>query len=116
MTQGDPGHETRPVKIKDRQVETRKLKDAQLLLMNREAQLVTRTDLPMDRRLKGAATLMDLLESAIVQESDRQWLTDLNVKGELELTDLMEILTVFGDDKADEKPVVRRGRPRKTAV
>jgi site-specific recombinase len=116
MTQPDPGRDTRLVQIKDRQVVARRLKEAQLLLMNREAQLVTRADLPMERRLKGAATLMDILESAIVQESDRTWLTDLNVKGELELSDLMEVLTVFAEDKTDEKPVVRRGRPRKTAV
>jgi hypothetical protein len=51
-----------------------------------------------------------------VSQEDRDYITDLNVKGELELSDLTSVLNVLKADKADEKPVVRRGRPRKTAV
>jgi hypothetical protein len=112
----DTGRVTRLVEMGGRHIVVRQLKDTQVMLMAKEAQLITRKDIPNQRKLVGVTRLMEILESAIVQESDRDFVTDLNVQGKLELSDLLTVLTSFSDEKTDEKPVVRRGRPRKTAV
>lgn len=115
MTQTEPQVKASMV-LKGRSMEVRRLKDAQLMLMAKEAQVVTRKDVSLERRLLGVTRLMDILESAIVNEADRDFITDLNIKGELELSDLTSVLNVLKQDEPEEKPVVRRGRPRKTAV
>lgn len=117
MTEQDTGRETRLIDIKGRQVVVRKLGDTQLLFLTREAQVLTRPGVQKERLLLGATRLLDILESAIVQPSDQEYVTDLAVKGKLELSDLFEVLAAFRDPKAaEEKPVVRRGRPRKATV
>lgn len=110
-TPQDPGKETRLVPVKGRNVVVRKLNDAQLLLLAREARLAQREDTEKQRRLVAVGRLFDLLESAVVQEEDRDYLMDLTVAGDLELTDMMGFITAFTDDNEDEKPKVRRGRP-----
>lgn len=116
MTKEDPGRETRIVPIKGRQVVVRQLRDAQMLLLMREAQLVQREDVENSRKLVAIGRLMDVLESAIVQQEDRDYLTNLNVAGDLELGDLFGVIKAFAEEKEPAKPVVRRGRPRKTPV
>lgn len=112
----DAGRETRLIEIKGRQVVVRKLQDVQILFLTREAQILTRPGVPKERLLLGATRLMDILESAIVQDSDREYVTDLAIRGDLELSDLFEVLAAFRDQKAEAKPAVRRGRPRKATV
>lgn len=116
MTTEDPGRETRLIEIKGRQVVVRQLRDAQMVLLMREAQLVQRDDVENRRKLVAIGRLMDVLESAIVQPEDRDYLTNLNVAGDLELGDLFGVIKAFGEEKEPAKPVVRRGRPRKTPV
>lgn len=118
MTEQDTGRETRLLEIKGRHVVVRALKDTQILLLAREAQILTRKDVDKNRIMQGVTRLMDILESAIVQDMDRDYVTDLTIRGELELSDLMGVLTAFRDVQtaAEPKPAVRRGRPRKTAV
>lgn len=116
MTEKDPGRDTRLLEIKGRQVVVRQLKDAQMLLLIREAQMMQREDVDNTRKLVGIGRMMDVLESAIVQDSDRDYLMQLNVHGDLELSDLMGVVTAFREDQEPAKVAVRRGRPRKTAV
>lgn len=107
-TPEDPGKETRLVDIKGRNIVVRQLTDAQLLLLGREARLAAKEDVEQHRRLAGVSRIFDILESAVVQEDDREYLLDLTVQGELQLSDLMGFITVFGEEKP--KPKVRRGR------
>ena len=112
----DPGRETRLLEIKGRQIVVRQLKDVQMLMLLREAQLMQREDVETTRKLLATTRMMDVLESAIVQDEDKEYLTDLNVRGDLELSDLMGVITVFSNDEEPKKAAVRRGRPRKTPV
>jgi hypothetical protein len=105
----DPGKETRLVDVKGRSIVVRQLNDAQLLLLGREARLASRETTNQDRKLSGIARVFDILESAVVQEEDREYLMDLTVAGELELKDMMDFITAFGTGEED-KPKVRRGR------
>lgn len=114
MTSPDPGRETRIVPIKGRQVVVRALKETQMLLLARDAQMVQRDNVDGARKLAAIARMMEVLESAIVQSEDREFITDLQVSGELEIKDLFSVLTVFAPDGDAPKVGVRRGRPRKT--
>jgi hypothetical protein len=107
-TPEDPGKETKLVDVKGRNIVVRQLTDAQLLLLGREARLASKENTDPNRKLSGIARVFDILESAVVQEEDREYLMDLTVQGDLELKDLMDFITVFGSD--EEKPKVRRGR------
>lgn len=109
MTAPDPGRDTRLVDVKGRNIVVRQLNDAQLLLLAREARLAQREDTEDQRRLTAVGRIFDLLESAVVQEEDRDYLMDLTVAGNLTLGDLTGFVTVFAEDD-DAKPKVRRGR------
>lgn len=112
MTQPDPGRDTRIVDIKGRNVVVRQLTDAQSILMLREARLLQRNEADTSRMFSAVSRMYDILESAVVQEEDKEYLLDLVTAGDLELRDMLVMLTVFGEDK----PKVRRGRPRKTVA
>jgi hypothetical protein len=107
-TPEDPGKETRLVPVRDRNIVVRQLIDTQLFLLSREARLASREDTDPQRRMVAIARIFDILESAVVQEEDREYLMDLTVSGDLELKDLLGFITAFTDDQ--EKPRVRRGR------
>lgn len=116
MTADNQARDTRVIPIKGRQIVVRQLKDIQIMMLTREAQVLSREDSDLPRRLLAATRLVDILESAIVQTVDRQYVTDLSIKGELELSDLTGLVTVFAAEPEPAKPVVRRGRPPKTRV
>lgn len=110
-TSPDTGRETRIVEVKGRTIVVRKLKDTQILFLNREAILLGRGGLPEERVKAGMRRVLDVLESQVVQEVDREYLLDLVALGDLELKDLMGFIQAFRDDDAEpEKPKVRRGR------
>lgn len=115
MTEPNQG-ETRTINLKGQDIEVRRLRDTQLLLLTREAKVVTRAGADKERVLEAASRLMDVLESAIISPEDKDYFIGLNVRGEVELSDLMQVLTVFSEGPAETKPAVRRGRPRKATV
>jgi hypothetical protein len=110
-TSPDPGRETKLVDVKGRLVTVRKLTDAQMMLILREAKVLQSDEAGRDRKFTAVSRVFDILESAIVQQEDRDYITDLNVAGEVEVNDLMTFITAFGEEKTEEKPKVRRGRP-----
>lgn len=113
MTQPDPGKDTRLVDVRGRQIVVRQLQEMQLILMAREARLVQKQDLDNGRRIAAIGRIFDILESAVVQDADREYLMDLTVQGTLEMGDLTSFISAFSDT-ATAKPQVRRGRPRKS--
>lgn len=109
-TSPDTGRETRVVDVKGRPIVIGKLKDSQILFLNREAILLSRGGLTEDRVKTGMRRVLDVLESQVVQDLDREYLLDLVALGELELADLMGLVKAFREDEEPEKPKVRRGR------
>lgn len=115
----DNGTETRLVPIKGRTVVVKQLTDAQLLLLTRDVRILDDEKTPNRDKMNVAAGVLDMFESTLVQPSDRDYVLDLTRKGELELKDFVNFLTVFTEEPAPvepAKPVVRRGRPRKTVA
>lgn len=110
-TSPDTGRETRVVDVKGRAIVVKRLNEAQLLFLNREAILLQRGGLPEDRVRAGMRRVLDALESQVVQDMDREYLLDLVALGDLELKDLMGFIRSFTDEDGEpEKPKVRRGR------
>jgi hypothetical protein len=109
----DPGKETRIVDVHGRNIVVRALNDAQLLLIAREARLAQIPETTPERRLVAVSRIFDILENAIVQDADKEYLMDLTVQGTLTLTDMTGFISAFGDAEEDEKPRARRGRPAK---
>lgn len=107
----DPGRETRIVDVRGRQVVVRKIIDTQMMLLAREAKVLQRDDITADRQLTAVDRMFRILESAIVQPSDREFLEDLMLDGELDLRELTGFVTIFGSSEEVTKPKVRRGRP-----
>ena len=73
------------------------------------ARLLQKAEVPNARKVAGAARMFDILESMVVGDDDREYVTDLIAAGDLKLTDLTNFITSFKPE--DEKPKVRRGRP-----
>lgn len=107
----DPGTDTRIVPIEGRSVVVRLINDAQIALLLREAKIAQRDDVSRERRMDAAARIFDIMESAVVQEDDRLYVLGKITEGKVEMKDLMTFWTAFSDEKQEEKPKVRRGRP-----
>ena len=105
----DPGTDTRIVPINGRSIVVRQLRDAQLTLLAREAKEIQRGD--RTRQMDAAARMFNILESAVVQDSDREFLLDEITVGKVELKDILAFVSAFSEDQEEEKPKVRRGRP-----
>jgi hypothetical protein len=117
MTDPTPTEETRTVTVKGRDLQVRKLADAQGPLLARELLTIRKESVDGFRRAMAAGRVFDILESVVVSEDDREYLMELNLRGDLRLLDMMECLSVWADETqpASKGPVVvRRGRPRRT--
>lgn len=108
-TSPDDGKETRLVDVKGRMIVVRQLVDLQLMYLQRYAGILQKDDVDNLTKVNAIGTMLDILESAVVQPKDREYLTGLAIKGDLGLRDLMGFINVFTADK-EEKPKVRRGR------
>jgi hypothetical protein len=110
----DPEANIRLVDVKGRNVSIKRLTDAQLLLMSRDAALLQKEGIENAVKLQAGAWILDAFESVILSEDDKAYVTLLMRTGDLTLTDFIGFLSAFGEEP--EKPVVRRGRPpRKSA-
>ena len=110
-TPDSPVKETRDIDVKGRVIVVKQLMDAQLLLLAREARLAQNPDTEQGRRLAAVGRIFDILESAIIEDKDQEYILDLTTKGKLELKDLTDFISAFETEDEGEQPKVRRGRP-----
>jgi hypothetical protein len=113
--QEDAGRQTQLVEVDSRQIVVREMTDMQKLLMTREARQLTRESVESERKLAAAATILDLLESVIVQPDDVEFIKQRIIEGKFELGDMMAFLKAFAPTEP-AAPRVRRGRPRKSVA
>ena len=107
-TPGDNGRETRIVEVQGRSIVVRQLIDLQLMYLNRYANILRGGDAKADEAMSLVGKMLNILESGVVQADDRDYLESLAIEGKLEMKDMMDFITAFGEP---EKPKVRRGRP-----
>lgn len=108
-TPEDSGRKTQIVDVRGRSVVIRQLVDTQMFLLARWARLLQRDDLDGDAKLGFIDRMFSILESSVVQESDREYLTELMANGELDLRELISFITAF-NETPQAAPKVRRGR------
>lgn len=111
MTTPESG-DTRTVIIQGRDILVQKVTDAQQLLMSREVRNVMREDLDKMVRIKALGRTFDLVEAAIVNPGDVEFLEDLILQRKIDIQDFRPIMTAFAENiEAEVKPRARRGRP-----
>lgn len=111
MTNPDPGLDTRIVPVHGRNIVVRQLVDTQMMLLNRGARLLQRSDLDRDNKMAAVDRMFTILESVVVQPEDREYLENLMAEGKVAIKDMLGFISAFSEDQEEEKPKVRRGRP-----
>ena len=112
--------DTKTVDIKGRDIEVTQVTETQFMLMGRE---MTRVKRVLDQEsevdsgqvpglLRSMGFVLDVIESRVVKQEDRDYLTDLMAQGELEFTDVLPLVRAFFEEE-DKKPMVSRGRPKR---
>lgn len=116
----DPGTTTRTVDVKGRSIVVRQLKDAQLIIMGRDLLRMEEATTSPREKLEIAGYIMDMFESAIVEDADRKYVLHLTRLGEVELADYLGFLQAFRDEpnRATKRAAAVRGRrpARKSTV
>jgi hypothetical protein len=112
MTEPDPGRATRIVPVQGRNIVIRQLADTQLMLLNRSARILQRSDVDLDNKAATVDRMFTILENQVVQPEDREYLEDLMAEGKLDLRELLSFVSTFFQDEeeADTKTKVRRAR------
>lgn len=116
--------ETKPITIKGREIMVMMMTDTQIMLLNREVRRLEKMVGPEGQVSKEnvrtvfehTARLLDMLENRVVETDDREYLFNLMMAGELEIDEIMPIMSVFTDEETPAvpaKPKVTRGRPVK---
>lgn len=115
--------EKKPITVKGREIMVMMMTDTQIMLLNREVRRLEKMVGPEGQVSKEnvrtvfehTARLLDMLENRVVETDDREYLFNLMMAGELEIDEIMPIMSVFTDDApaAPTKPKVTRGRPVK---
>lgn len=96
------------VTIKDRDVPIKKLNETQMMLLVREARVLRSEHQPMERKLRSIAFMLDIVESALVNPDDQEWLMGLAGTGQIEFGEMLKIATPFEQAaQAATKPVKR---------
>lgn len=104
--------EKRNVELRGRMVAVQDLVDAQMMLLAREAKVLRDKNSSNDRKMSSVGRMFTVLESALVEPDDRDYMNDLIATGDLDLRELVAFVTAFETDAvAEVKPKVRRGRP-----
>lgn len=98
------------IPIKGRDVPIKKLNETQMMLLVREAQIVRRTSQDSDRRLRGIARMIDIVESALLEPEDQEWLMDLAGRGRIDFAEILAIVAPFEEQAEAPVKTVRRGR------
>lgn len=111
MTNPDPGLDTRIVPVHGRNIVVRQLIDTQMMLLNRGARLLQRSDLDRENKMATVERMFNILESVVVQPEDREYLENLMAEGKVAIKDMVGFISAFSQDQEEEKPKVRRGRP-----
>jgi hypothetical protein len=109
-------NDTRLVEINGRTIVVRELKDAQLVLLARDAARLEDVTVSNRDKLSLAGGIMDMFESVIVQQQDKDFVLAETRAGRTELATFLGFLTSFQEADAP-KVTVKRGRPpRKAAI
>lgn len=98
--------------IQDRQIPIKKLNETQMMLIVREARVLKSDRYDMERKFQGVAFILDIVETAIVDAEDREWLMGRAGAGDVSFREMLQIAAPYENQIDGEVTVapVRRGR------
>lgn len=111
MTQTSP---VQTATVRGRSMQVRPLNELQIMLIAREARILTKDGVSGEKKLDAVATMLDVLETMIISDEDKEFVRELTIKGDISLSDIMGLVPQMFNVDTEEKPRVRRGRPRKS--
>jgi hypothetical protein len=106
----DQGRETRVVPVAGRNIVVRRLTDTQMLHLMRHSKILSSDAVTTEVKMLSMDRMLFILNSVVVQETDRQWLVEAQETGEVEIEDMVGWVNAF---KAETKPTVRRARVKR---
>ncbi len=107
----DPGRETRVVPVSGRNIVVRQLTDTQMLHLMRHAKILASDAVENIVKIDSMDRMLKILNSVVVQDSDRDWLVEAQENGDVELSEMTGWVNAF---KSESKaPVVRRARVKR---
>lgn len=107
----DAGRETRVVPVSGRNIVVRQLTDTQMLHLMRHAKILSSDSVEVPAKLDSMDRMLTILNSVVVQETDKDWLVQAQESGEVDIQDMVGWVNAF---KADAKPTVRRARVKRS--
>jgi hypothetical protein len=106
----DTGRETRVVPVAGRSIVVRMLTDTQMLHLMRHAKILSSDSVETAGKLESMDRMLTILNSVVVQETDKAWLVKAQESGEVDIKDMVGWVNAF---KAENKPIVRRARVKR---
>src|SRR5678810_420581 len=98
--------------IAGREISVKKLNEAQVMLIMREGQVLRSDKTDTERRMKGIATILNIVESAIEDVEDLEYVLHQTEIGKVEFQDLLKLVVPESDETAAPR-TVRRAATRK---
>jgi hypothetical protein len=97
------------ISIHGRDVEVKQLNETQKMLVVRQAQILRSPRQGTDAKFQAVDTVFKIIESAIVDDEDREYFMDLAATGQLEFGEMLTIAASFEDtEPAKVVATVRR--------
>jgi hypothetical protein len=113
MANEDTGRPTQIVPVCGRNIVIKKLTDIQMGLLLRGSRILSSPNVAREQQVDMMDQMFQILDSVVVQDGDKKWVLEQQIKGNLELKDMTDWVSVFKDEEDNEKkPAVRRGRTR----
>lgn len=116
MANEDTGRKTQIVPVSGRNIVIKKLTDIQMSLLLRGSKILSSPNVEQEQKMEMMEQMFQILDSVVVQDDDKKWVLQCQIKGDLELKDMVEWVTVFKDEEDEDakkkQPAVRRGRTR----
>jgi hypothetical protein len=94
-----------------REIAIRKLNETQIMLIMREGSVLRSNKIDTERRMKGVATILDIVESSIEDPDDLEFLMKLVSMGKVEFPELLHLVSPEAEE-APKAPVRRAARKR----
>lgn len=107
----DQGRETRVVPVAGRNIVVRKLTDTQMLHLMRHAKILSSDAVENTIKLTSMDRMLVILNSVVVQETDKTWLEEAQESGEVDIQEMVGWVNAFN---SEAKPAVRRARVKRS--
>jgi hypothetical protein len=82
------------------------------MLIMREGAVLRSSKTDTERRMKGLATILDIIESTVEDPDDLEYLMNLAATGKVGFAELLHLVAPEQEDEAPKAPVRRATRKR----